>query len=86
MKVLIVAFHSRSMTPYSELYENVIKDNNDSYNIIFWDRFSNNKLEQKGNEFIIHKVCSLGGSKLKKRSEEHTSELQSQSKIAYAVF
>ena len=66
MKVLIVAFHSRSMTPYSELYENVIKDNNDSYNIIFWDRFSNNKLEQKGNEFIIHKVCSLGGSKLKK--------------------
>ena len=59
MKVLIVAFHSRSMTPYSELYENVIKDNNDSYNIIFWDRFSNNKLEQKGNEFIIHKVCSL---------------------------
>ena len=33
MKVLIVAFHSRSMTPYSELYENVIKDNNDSYNI-----------------------------------------------------
>ena len=53
MKVLIVAFHSRSMTPYSELYENVIKDNNDSYNIIFWDRFSNNKLEQKGNEFII---------------------------------
>ena len=43
MKVLIVAFHSRSMTPYSELYENVIKDNNDSYNIIFWDRTNLNK-------------------------------------------
>jgi glycosyltransferase involved in cell wall biosynthesis len=66
MKVLIVAFHSRSMTPYSELYENVIKNNNDIYDIIFWDRFSNNKLERKGNEFIIHKICSLGGNKFKK--------------------
>ena len=53
MKVLIVAFHSRSMTPYSELYENVIKDNNDSYNIIFWDRLNKKVMSLLFIKFVL---------------------------------
>lgn len=66
MKVLIIAFHPRSMTPYSKLYEDVIKNVNVEYDIIFWDRFTNQKLEKIGNEYIIHKICTLGGNKIKK--------------------
>lgn len=66
MKVLIIAFHSRSMTPYSKLYEDVIKDVNIEYDIIFWDRFINQKVEKRENEYIIHRICSLGGNKIKK--------------------
>ena len=66
MKVLIVAFHSRSMTPYSKQYEDVINELNIKYDIVFWDRFTNGKLEKNKNEYIIHKKCSLGGGKIKK--------------------
>ena len=66
MRVLIIAFHPRTMTPYSKLYEDTLKENNVEYDIIFWDRFSNGELEHVGNEYIIHKICTLGGNRLKK--------------------
>lgn len=66
MRVLIIAFHPRTMTPYSKLYEDTLKENNVEYDIVFWDRFSNGELEHVGNEYIIHKICTLGGSKWKK--------------------
>ena len=66
MKVLIAAFHPRTMTPYSKLYEDTIKGNGNDYDIVFWDRFSNAPLERSGNEFIIHRICTLGGKKYKK--------------------
>lgn len=66
MKGLIVAFHPRTMTPYSKQYEEAALACNNQYDIIFWDRFSNGPLEKIKNEYWIHKVCTLGGSKLKK--------------------
>lgn len=66
MKILIIAFHPRYMTPYCKLYEDFLQSNNIDYDILFWDRFSNATLEKKKNEFTIHRICSLGGSKLKK--------------------
>lgn len=66
MKFLIVAFHPRSMTPYAKQYENAIIKAGYRYDILFWDRFSNAPLEKRANEFIFHKVCTLGGNRLKK--------------------
>lgn len=66
MKFLIVAFHPRSMTPYAQQYEDIIKKNGHDYDILFWDRFSNGCLEKKKNQFIFHRICTLGGNRLKK--------------------
>lgn len=66
MKFLIVAFHPRSMTPYAQQYEDIIVKYGYDYDILFWDRFSNGPLEKNGNQFIFHRICTLGGSKLKK--------------------
>ena len=66
MKVLIVAFHPRTMTPYSRLYEESVIESGNEYDIVFWDRFRNGALEKVGNEYIIHRICTLGGNKLKK--------------------
>ncbi len=66
MKVLIVAFHSRTMTPYSLPYETAIKKTGNIYDIIFFDRFTNGQVEHNEHEYIIHRVCPLGGDKLKK--------------------
>ncbi|WP_302297340.1 hypothetical protein [Mitsuokella multacida] len=66
MKFLIVAFHPRSMTPYAQQYEDIIKKNGYDYDILFWDRFSNGSLEKKKNQFVFHRICTLGGNRLKK--------------------
>lgn len=66
MKFLIVAFHPRSMTPYAQQYEDIIVKYGYDYDILFWDRFSNGPLEKNGNQFIFHRICTLGGNKLKK--------------------
>lgn len=66
MKFLIVAFHPRSMTPYARQYEEAIIAAGHEYDIVFWDRFSNAPMEKRENEFIFHRVCSLGGNRLKK--------------------
>lgn len=66
MKALIVAFHPRTMTPYSQLYEDMAVAQGYTYDIVFWDRFQDADLERKGNEYIIHRICTLGGSKFKK--------------------
>lgn len=66
MKFLIIAFHPRSMTPYAKQYEDAITKAGHQYDILFWDRFSNASLEKKGNEFIFHKICTLGGNRVKK--------------------
>lgn len=66
MKILIVAFHPRTMTPYSKQYEEAALACNNQYDIIFWDRFTDGPLEKVKNEYWIHRVCTLGGSKLKK--------------------
>ncbi len=66
MKVLIVAFHPRTMAPYSRLYEEAVKDSGNEYDIVFWDRFRDGALEKIENEYIIHRICTLGGNKLKK--------------------
>ena len=66
MKFLIVAFHPRSMTPYAKQYEDAIMKAGQDYDILFWDRFSNAPLEKKENEFIFHRICTLGGNRLKK--------------------
>lgn len=65
-KALIVAFHPRTMTPYSQLYEETAVTQGYTYDIVFWDRFKNAELERNGNEYIIHRICTLGGSKFKK--------------------
>lgn len=66
MKFLIIAFHPRSMTPYAKQYEDAISKAGYTYDILFWDRFSNATLEKKNNEFIFHRICTLGGNRLKK--------------------
>lgn len=66
MKFLIIAFHPRTMTPYAKQYENEILKAGYSYDILFWDRFSNGALEKKENEYIFHRICTLGGNRLKK--------------------
>lgn len=66
MRFLIIAFHSRNMTPYSKAYEQAIKDANCDYDILFWDRFTNAPLEKRGNEYIFHRICTLGGNRIKK--------------------
>ena len=66
MKFLIIAFHPRSMTPYAKQYEDAILKAGYGYDILFWDRFSNAPLEKRDNEFIFHRVCTLGGNRLKK--------------------
>lgn len=66
MRFLIVAFHPRSMTPYAKQYEDAIIKACHDYDILFWDRFSNAPLEKKSNEFIFHRICTLGGNRLKK--------------------
>ena len=66
MKFLIIAFHPRSMTPYAKQYEDAILKAGYNYDILFWDRFSNAPLEKKNNEFIFHRICTLGGNRLKK--------------------
>ncbi|WP_297039094.1 glycosyltransferase [uncultured Dialister sp.] len=66
MKFLIIAFHPRSMTPYAKQYEDAISKAGHEYDIFLWDRFSNGSLEKLGNEFIFHRICTLGGNKLKK--------------------
>lgn len=66
MRFLIVAFHPRSMTPYAKQYEDAIIKAGYDYDILFWDRFSNAPLEKKRNEFIFHRICTLGGNRLKK--------------------
>lgn len=66
MNVLIVAFHSRSMTPYAKKYEEILKEKNIDYDILFWDRFSDGPLDKKGNTYTFHCICTLGGNRLKK--------------------
>ena len=66
MKFLIIAFHPQSMTPYAKHYEKVIIKARYEYDIVFFDRFSNAPLEKKGNQFIFHRICTLGGNRLKK--------------------
>lgn len=66
MKFLIVAFHPRTMTPYAKQYEDEIVKAGHDYDVVFWDRFSNANLEKNKNEFIFHRICSLGGNRLKK--------------------
>lgn len=65
-KALIVAFHPRTMTPYSRQYEDMAVEQGYIYDILFWDRFQNAALDKVGNEYTLHRVCTLGGSKLKK--------------------
>lgn len=65
-KALIVAFHPRTMTPYSRQYEDIAVEQGYIYDILFWDRFQNAALDKVGNEYTLHRVCTLGGSKLKK--------------------
>ena len=65
-KSLIIAFHPRTMTHYVTTYENTLKKLNKPYDVVFWDRFSNSELEKRDNEYILHHVCTLGGSKIKK--------------------
>lgn len=66
MRILIVATYLRNMMPFIDQYENILKKNKVKYDILFWDRFSTKSLEKKGNEFIFHQKCSLGGNKLQK--------------------
>ena len=54
------------MTPYARQYEEAIIAAGHEYDIVFWDRFSNAPMEKRENEFIFHRVCSLGGNRLKK--------------------
>ena len=66
MKCLIIAFHPRPMTHYITAYENTLKKWNKPYDVVLWDRFSNSDLEKHDNEYILHRICTLGGSKIKK--------------------
>lgn len=66
MKFLIVSFFPKTMVPYAEQYENKIKAANNSYDILFWDRFTSASLENYGNEYIFHYKCTLGGNRIKK--------------------
>lgn len=66
MRILIIAFHSRSMTPYCAQYEDTLWANHIPYDIVFWDRFSDAPFEHRGKEYIFHRQCSLGGRKSKK--------------------
>ncbi len=54
------------MTHYVAAYENTLKKLNKPYEVVFWDRFSNSELEKRGNEYVLHHICTLGGSKIKK--------------------
>lgn len=66
MKFLIIAFHPRSMTPYAQQYEDIIKKYGYNYDILFWDRFSDGPLEKNGNQFVFHCICTLGGNRIRK--------------------
>ncbi|SDP06735.1 hypothetical protein [Selenomonas ruminantium] len=66
MKILIIAFHDREIEPYAVMYEKIAKESDVDYDIFLWDRFSDNSLEIKDNEYIFHKICTMGGDKLKK--------------------
>ena len=66
MKCLIIAFHPRSMTHYVNAYETAMKEAGVLYDVLFWDRFSNGDLDKINNEFTLHRVCTLGGNKVRK--------------------
>lgn len=66
MKCLIIAFHPRSMSHYVNAYEASMKAAGIPYDVVFWDRFSNGDLDKIDNEFTLHRICTLGGNKVKK--------------------
>ncbi len=66
MKLFIIAFHDREIEPYATMYEEIAKANNIDYDIFIWDRFNNGDLEVLENEYVFHKICTMGGKKLKK--------------------
>lgn len=54
MKVLIIGFSERSLIPYVERYEEILREENISFEIIFWDRLQTAKPTINDNEFHFH--------------------------------
>lgn len=64
---IIVSMFSKTETPYANYYINELETAGKSYDIIYFDRYLNQKKE-KENELIFSKYCPTGGSKLHKLS------------------
>lgn len=57
------------MLPYLKKYEELLKNANIDYDILFWDRDKNYQIKNDGNEYIFGKKCSFGGNKISKLSK-----------------
>lgn len=59
MRVLIIGFFSKTYMPYIKKYEDKLKEKNIEYDIIEFDRDTNNKTQKCGNSYIFsHKTST----------------------------
>lgn len=66
MKIGIITFSNRNNMPYLKYYEEILKKEKIPYECVFWDRFTDNNIEKKNNEYTLHIKCLPGGNKIGK--------------------
>lgn len=66
MKVLLIAFHPENMSPFAQNYIKAMDEVQIDYEVIYWDRFSDREVTKIDNVYVIHRICTMGGTKWKK--------------------
>ena len=62
---IIISMFSKTETPYANYYMDSLKKHGKSFDIVYFDRYLNQKKELS-NELVFSKYCPTGGNKLKK--------------------
>lgn len=64
--ILLISMFPKEEVPYAEIYLDVLKKKNVTYNIIYWNRDKNNETTYLDNEINFNLECKMGGKKIYK--------------------